>query len=332
MKLTYFQLEPHLAKQLAPIYIISGDELLLKQDAIHLIRKAAKKTGFSERVRITPEAGFDWETLYSLLYSASLSTEQRLFELDFRDIAPNKIAGKILQEYGERPSPDNLLLIDIGKIDDKIAKTAWYKSLEKNGIVVTVWPIPREQLPQWIHHRAKKYKLQFNPHAANLLADYTEGNLVATAQTIEKIYLLQPQKPIDADLIETVLADESRFTVFDFVDALIARNQPKALRILESLKQESIEPVLILWGITRELRLLAQYAEQLSQGLTYEQLFQKQRIFPRRQPSVRHFLTTFTVKDCWRHLSHAAEIDRVIKGAEKGDIWMSLQIFCLRLG
>jgi len=331
MKLTYFQLEPHLTKQLAAIYIISGEDILLKQDAIHLIRKAAKKAGFSERVRIAPEAGFDWEQLYSLLYSGSLLAEKRLFEIDFRDNAPNKTAGKILQEYADKTSPENILVIDMGKIDAAIAKSAWYKALEKNGIVVNIWPIPREQLPQWMINRARKYKLQLQPDAANLLADYVEGNLIAAAQTIEKIYLLKPQQPIDTDLIKSILTDESHFTIFDFIESVITGDKSRTLHILDTLKNEGVEPVLVLWGITRELRLLADYAQQIQNGLTLEQLFQQQRVFSRRQAGIRHFLNKFSAADCWRHLTHAADIDRIIKGAVAGDVWDSLQLLSLRL-
>ncbi|VVC76235.1 DNA polymerase III subunit delta [Aquicella siphonis] len=331
MKLTYFQLEPHLARQLAAVYIFSGDELLLKQDALSLLRKAARKAGFSGRVRIPPEAGFDWEQLYSLLYSTPLLAEKRLFELDFRDSGPNKAAAKILQEYAKNPVPDIILSLDTGKIDSKTAKSAWYQSLEKAGVVISLWPIPREQLPQWMIQRARKYKLSLQPDAAGLLADYVEGNLTAAAQAIEKIYLLQPQKPVDIELIQNVLTDESRFTLFDFIDSLIAGDTPRTLHVLEALRAEDTEPVLVLWGIARELRLLADYARRIREGCTYEQLFQQQRIFPRRQAAVRRFLDRFSAADCRGLLVHAAEIDRVIKGAVKGAAWDCLRLFCLRL-
>jgi DNA polymerase-3 subunit delta len=331
MKLTYFQLEPHLAKKMSPIYIVSGDELLLKQEAINLIRKAAKQAGFNERLRLTPEAGYDWEQLYTLLYSTGLFAEKRLIELDFRDSSPNKTASKILQEYGANPSLDAIVLLDIGKIDDKISRSAWYKALEKIGAVLTIWPIPREQLPQWIMNHAKKYKLQFNRDAAILLAEYIEGNLVAAAQAIEKVYLLQPQKSVDVEMVKHILTDESRFTVFDFIETMIARDKPRTLHILDNLKNEGTEPVLILWAITRELRLMADLAQQLKLGETYENLFQKYRIFARRQQAVKHFLSHCSAQDCWRYLSNAVEIDRIIKGAGTGNVWDALQMFCLRL-
>lgn len=331
MKLTSFQLEQHLAKTLAAIYIISGDELLLKQDAIRLIRAAAKQAGYSERIRIAPEAGFDWEQLYLILNSTSLLADKRLIELDFRDTTPNKAASTILQEYGNNPSKDNVLLIDIGKIDDKISRSAWYKALEKPGMVINIWPIPREQLPQWIMQRAKKYKIQMQQDAAVLLADYVEGNLIAAAQTLEKIYLLQPQTPVNADMIQSILTDESHYTIFDFVECVITRDKSRALHILDSLKNEGIEAVLILWGITRELRILADMARQIKQGSTCDTLFQSQRIFARRQPAIRQFLMRSTAENCWNYLMHAAEIDRIIKGAAPGDSWNALQLFCLRL-
>lgn len=331
MKLTYFQLEPHLAKQLASIYIISGDELLLKQDAFGLLRKAAKKAGFNERIRVSADTGHDGEELYSLLYSTPLFAEKRLLELDYRDSSPDKTAAKILQEYGKKPDPDLLLSLDIGKVDSKTAKCAWYQTLANAGVVISLWPIPREQLPQWIIQRARRYKLTLQPDAASLLADYVEGNLIAAAQAIEKLYLLQPKKTVDIELIQNVLTDESRFTLFDFIDSLIAGDLSRMLHILDALQSDDTEPVLILWGIARELRLLADYTRRIQEGTTHQQLFQQQKIFPRRQAAVRQFLDRFSSSDCRHLLVQAAELDRIIKGAVKGDAWDALRIFCLRM-
>jgi DNA polymerase-3 subunit delta len=331
MKLNFLQLEQHLAKTIAPIYIIGGEELLLKQDAIKLIRKTAKQAGYTERLRVTPGTDMEWDDLYNTLYANSLFAEKRLLELDCSNSAPTKPANELLQEYASKPSTDLIILIEVGKIDDKISRTAWYKAIEKAGMVVTLWPIPREQLPQWIMNRAKKYKLTIPPDAANCLADYVEGNITAASQTIEKLYLLKPDTAITVDLINTVLADESRFNVFDFIEQVIAGNQSRALHALDNLKNDGTEPILVLWGMTRELRILANLAQEVKQGVSYETLFQKHRIFFKRQTIVRQFLTKFTAEDCWHHLQHGLDIDRIIKGAAIGDAWDQLQLFCLRI-
>ena len=331
MKLNLAQLDTHLKKTLAPIYIIGGDELLLKQDALNLIRKTAKHIGFSERTRLTPDGGFDWDDLHNELYGTSLLAEKRIIELDLRSATPNKSANSVLQDYAAKPVSDHLLLIDISKIDDKISKSAWYKALEKAGVVINIWPIQRDQLPQWIINRTKKYKLSINLDAANLLAEHIEGNLSAAAQAIEKIYLLQPTQTIDTELVKALLTDESRFTIFDFLENLIAGNKTRSLHVLDNLKDEGVEPVLIIWGITRELRILANLAQQKAQGTPVEALLQSHRIFFGRQTAFRRFLNRASATDCWQLLTQAADIDRVIKGATPGNVWDSLQLFCLRL-
>src|SRR3990167_8320018 len=168
MKLNYFQLEMHLKNQLFPLYLISGEELLLKQDALTTLRLAAKKRGFDEQIRVAHEQGQE-EKLHHLLHTTSLFAEKQLIELNFRDGMPTQSIGKILQAYAKSPAENRILLIEIGKLDEKNSKSAWYQSLEKIGVAITVWPIPREQLPQWIQQRAKKYQLQFDQAALRLL-------------------------------------------------------------------------------------------------------------------------------------------------------------------
>ena len=49
MKLNPAQLGKHLQGALAPVYVVSGDEPLLCQEACDAIRQAARQQGFSER-------------------------------------------------------------------------------------------------------------------------------------------------------------------------------------------------------------------------------------------------------------------------------------------
>jgi len=331
MKLNYHDLKGHLANKLAAIYIVSSDDLFLKQDVIRQIRKTADQAGYKDRSRYIIESGFDWNALYSNLFSASLLTEKRFIELDARHAAPGKIGGEVLEAYAASPSPDTILIIDSKKIDDKIAKSAWYRACDKSGITIPLWPIPREQLPKWILQRAKSYKLDMTHDAAVLLSDYIEGNLAAAAQAIEKIYLLQHKQLIDASIVETILTDESQFSIFDFVESLISGNQKRALHILEHLKIEGTEPTLILWGITRELRMLDAMAQALKQGSNYETVFKQNRIFAKRQAAIRSFLGSKTSEDCRQLLCQAAKLDRMMKGALAGNVWDNFQFFCLRL-
>jgi DNA polymerase-3 subunit delta len=63
MQLRAEQLEAHLAKTLAPLYVIHGDEPLLALEAADAVRAAARARGYAEREVFTAERGFDWSEL-----------------------------------------------------------------------------------------------------------------------------------------------------------------------------------------------------------------------------------------------------------------------------
>ena len=178
--------------------------------------------------------------------------------------------------------------------------------------------------------RAKRYKLQMNRDAANLLTDYVEGNLSAAVQALEKIYLLQPTASIDAALIMQVFTDESRFSVFDFTENLLLGESKRTLRMLDNLEADGTEPVLILWSITRGIRLLADLMRKMTPGTSLENLLQTHRIFFRRQAAFRRFLTCRTVSDCWRLLKEAAVIASS-KAPYRAIVGMRYGCFCLRM-
>ncbi len=332
MKLAYQQLEQHLTKKLAGIYVLSGDELLLIQDAANFICNAAHKAGFTERTIIAAEANTDWgKILYSNVHNLSLLATKRIVKLNIVSTKLTAECSQILQDFAAKPPADTLLLVCMNKVDSKIEKTAWYQALEKNGIVIQIWPITAEQLPAWIKQRAQKSGLNITTEASALLANQVEGNLLAAAQEIEKLCLLSTTETIDNSAVEKLIADNARFDIFQLVDSALLGNSSRCLRILDNLKADDTEPPLVLWALARELRTLAEIAKQTKQGATLSSLFSKFRIWEKRQPSVRSFLQRHTRENCWQLLSQAAQIDRLIKGAEAGNTWDTLQRFAMNI-
>lgn len=331
MKISYQQLTQHLARQLAPIYLVSSDELLLAQEAIETIRQTARKAGFTERVCVTVE-NTDWGALlYANTHDLSLLATKRIVEINLSHIKSNAASHKILEDYALSPAADTLLIIQTAKLDKKIEKSCWYQALEKVGIILQIWPITTEQLPYWIMQRAKKINLSLTKHAAETLAVQVEGNLLAAAQEIEKLNLLQTDAILDQQTIENIVTDNAHFDIFNLVDSALSGKSKRCLRILQNLAAEDSEPTLILWALTRELRTLAEIAKQLKQGEKLPKLFEKFRIWEKRQPLVQAFLQRHTQQDCWELLINAAAIDRMIKGAERGNVWDELESWVLKI-
>ncbi len=332
MKLNYSQLSQHLTKQLSPLYIISSDEILLLQEAIECIRIAARKAGYNERTSLSIDSGSDWEKiLHTEAHSLSLFANKRIIELHLAEHKPNAAANKILHNLATKPLADTIFIISTNKTDSKTEQTKWYKTLETNGVAIQIWPITIDQLPSWIIQRAKKIGLTITPDAAKFLADQVEGNLLAADQEIEKLFLLNSKNIIDIQLIENTITDNAHFDIFTLVECALSGNSKRCLRILSNLQAEGLEPLLVLWALTRELRTLSDIAYQLKQGLTLQSLFAKHRIWEKRQPGVRRFLAKHTTQNCWEMLSQAANIDKMIKGARPGNVWNELQLVTLRM-
>ena len=123
MKLNPAQLGKHLQAGLAPVYVVSGDEPLLCQEAEDAIRAATRQQGFSERTVFHAEASFDWGLLYEAGASLSLFAEKRLIELRIANGKPGDKGTAAILEYLERPPQDTVLLISPPKLDGSTQKT-----------------------------------------------------------------------------------------------------------------------------------------------------------------------------------------------------------------
>jgi DNA polymerase III subunit delta len=332
MKLPYLQLSHHLTRKLAPIYLVTSDELLLAQETIDAIRTAAHLAGFTERVKITPESGSDWsELIYSDTHSLSLFSTKKIVEVNLALTKLNSTSGKLLAEYAMKPLADTLIIINTPKLDTKTEQSKWYQAIEKAGVVIPIWPLTREQLPTWMIQRAKKLNLTITKPAADRLASLVEGNILAASQEIEKLSLLQNNNTITEQLIDEVVTDHSHFDIFNLVDSALLGNTQRSLHILKNLAAENEEPALILWALVRELRMLEEMQQLQKKGQTLNDLFSQFRIWEKRKPSIRAFLQRHSLKSSWKILIHAAKIDRMIKGAENGHVWNELECFLIKL-
>jgi len=324
VKLRYEQLASHLQQALQPLYLLSGDEPLQLMEAADAIRHQARAQGFAEREVLHVEAGFDWNTLLAASGSLSLFAEQRLLELRLPGGKPGKEGSKALIEYAADPPPDTVLLISSGKLDRSAQNSKWYKALEAAGVTLQVWPVEPRALPGWVMQRMRARGMQPTPEAAQLLAERVEGNLLAAAQEVEKLRLLYGEGAIDAEQVEQGVADSARYDIFELVDTALLGDAPRTSRVIEGLRAEGVEPILVLWALLREIRALAQMAEELGEGAGIEAVMGQHRVWDKRKGPVRAGLQRHNLKRWLQLLRRGGRIDRMIKGSEPGNPWDEL--------
>ncbi|MGY4819557.1 DNA polymerase III subunit delta [Pseudomonas chlororaphis subsp. piscium] len=328
MKLAPAQLGKHLQGTLAPVYVISGDDPLLCQEAADAIRSAARQQGFDERQVFSADANFDWGTLLQAGASMSLFAEKRLLELRLPSGKPGDKGAAAFIEYCSRPAENTLLLISLPKLDGSAQKTKWGKALidGEQTQFIQIWPVDASQLPQWIRQRLSQAGLSASQDAVELIAARVEGNLLAAAQEIEKLKLMAEGGQITVETVQAAVADSARFDVFGLVDAILNGEAAHALRMLEGLRGEGVEPPVILWALSRELRALANMSLQYSQGTPLDKVFSQARppVWDKRKPLMSKALQRYSAPRWAQLLLDAQRIDAQIKGQAAGSPWSSL--------
>ncbi len=336
MKIYADQLINHLYRTLSPVYMIAGEELLLIQEAEEAISTAAQKANVSESIKFTIDSGFDWSLFQKSAENRSLFSDKQAIYLDLSAKKISDAGKKILVHFLQKSHLDKLLILRVGKLDAALQKTSWYKAAEKIGVVVPVWPLSSAQLLTWIQQRLNKVGLKIDQEGLQLLAMRTEGNLLATAQEIEKLSLLFPaseSSPIGlkAEEIEEATSNNARFNVFSLIDAIL-ENQPVAIvRILKTLETEGSEAILVLWVLRREAHQWAKWVSAIQNGQSLVQILTGNFMLEKRRPLIERALKKQTLENLYGCLQHAAHIDQVIKGAQPGAVWHELCILALSL-
>lgn len=331
MKLKPEQLEGHLSKALAPVYLITGDEPLIQLECADLIRAKARDKGYLDREVFHVEAGFNWDAVLASANSLSLFAEQKF--LDVRLSAkPNEAAAKALLSYCEAPPADTLLLVTAPKLDSAVLKTKWATALEKAGVLVQVWPLSDDQLPSWLGRRATSLGIRLESSAAQLLAQRVAGNLLAASQELEMLALLSGGQTITTDLIMDAVGEHARYDVYDLVRVAMLGRFADAVRILQHLQQEGAEPTLMLWAITRELRDLLSLMRLMRDGQNFDNACKQARIWPiQRQQPLKAASQRCRPPLLLNLLQEAQHLDALSKRGQDTMFWQELLLWISKL-
>lgn len=336
MEISSGQLNAQLRPPNRALYWVSGDDPLLMLEAGDAIRSFLRKQGFEQRDLFHVDKNFDWNNFFQLTSSLSLFAEKRVIELRFASAKPDEEGKKALQHFIDNPSADIAVMIIGPKLDKATTSTKWFGNLTANALLVKVWPLKREELPNWLNTRLKAAGISASRDAVAMLADRVEGNLLAAVQDIERIKLAYADnngtaKQLEASDIADFVSDNSRLTSYDLIDATLLGETSRAQKILQGLRAEGVHPLPILATFTRELDSLLPMLAQKEQGQTSEVIMRNARVWSNRKTAVKSSLARLSKSEAWQLLHHARLIDGAIKGMNLANPWDELSLLSLRL-
>ncbi len=266
MKIYANQISNTLKGGLAPCYLLFGDEPFQIDDCRLQIKQTAKQQGVEEFIRLSDDDQFEWDELIDHCQSMSLFSSSKVIELELTSGKMPKAGSDAIKQVVEQLSNETCLVIFGPKLESSQTRAAWFKSLDKLGVYIPVYDIDGNHLQRWLKEQLSKRKMQMSFDAQTYLLEFTAGNLLACAQELEKIAMaLGPVNIALAD-VKSLVADQSRYSVFQLLDQLWAGNAKQCIHTLERLKVEELEPNIILWALQKDVMLI----QQLNQAMTYQ--------------------------------------------------------------
>jgi DNA polymerase-3 subunit delta len=301
------QLPAQLAKGIAPLYVVTGDEPLLALEAADAIRIGARAAGYTDRKLFSVERSFDWGQVAAAGAGMSLFGDKTFIDLRIPGGKPGKDGAKALEAHARTAGAagtngDATTLITLPKLDRAQLGSAWFTALSQHGVTIQAQAVERSALPAWIGERLARQKQSADRETLAFIAGKVEGNLLAAHQEILKLGLLQPEGKLEFEAVRDAVLNVARYDVFKLSESWLENDWPRFRRMLDGLKGEGEAPPLVLWAMADDIRALA----KLRRG---EKVWKGPRLplYERKAKSVRP-------AQIGNALKHAAAIDRLIKG------------------
>ncbi|MBK7793765.1 MAG: DNA polymerase III subunit delta [Betaproteobacteria bacterium] len=331
MEINVRKLPEHLERTLAPIYVVHGDEPLLAIEAGDAIRAAARRHGCDEREVLVAERDFRWDSFLAAGANMGLFGGRKLVDLRIPGGKPGTEGARALQAYGERPNPDQVLLVTLPRLDRAAQASGWFTALAAAGVAVAVYPLERDDLPGWIAGRLARQQQRAGSETLSFLADRCEGNLFAARQEIEKLGLLLPAGEVAHDAVLQAVADVARFDVFQLSEAWLTGDAARAIRIIVALEAEGEGIQLLLWQLGEDVHALAAIHAAMAAGTPAATAVRNARVWGKRQAAMERAARRLRPDAVLPLLQGLARLDALSKGIGRGNAWDDLQSLAMAL-
>lgn len=300
-----------------PVYLIHGYDAWQSIDALQKINAqfgGTKKYYFANFAQFIQ---FN-QTNKSEIFNKDLFCESQINKLIEISIGNGKFTKPQLQELNNLLNnlniTNNLVVILIAdKLDKTAFNSSWFKIVAEIGIVIVTKNLSKASMQNWAIAQFKKANLNITNDALIKFVNIHQNNLMDAKQSIDKLSIIfakqTTQNIIDTEkLLKFIDVDGSKNSIFDLQNALAIRHTEQIISILNNLKEQAQEEILILWAIIQEIKNSFSKTTNLINQFKLANLFQK-----------------------------AAEIDLAIKNIELsgsnnyGYIWSLIIDLCLGL-
>lgn len=329
MQIKQQMLAQHAAKKIAPCYVLIGQDNYLLEESFSTIKAALKKIGEYDEKIMSIQSAEDWNTIAEEANSYSLFADIVLLNIFYDKKTIDAAGKKVLTHYLNSVNSRCFIIIRAPNVPAK--QLQWLVNSDQATVVVA-YPLHSDAMKQWIGNELKKKSMLFEPQVPDLIHQYTQGNMLACAQVIEKLTLTHdPGSTINSSQALEHLSDQCDHNLFELIDACLLGQADKAVHILRQAANNKTETTLVLWMLTQEVRILIQLSNLMQRKVDFKTATSQLKIWAQRVNLYQSSLRRMNRNALPTLLLYCQAIDERIKSNLNTQVWNALEKLSISL-
>ncbi len=272
--MNYWELSRRIERGLIePLYLFSGEENYLKEEAIKKIKDIIVNPNLAEfNYEVLYGKDIDISTIINKAQTLPLMAKRRLMVI--KDVEQLKHKENLIS-YLKNPLLTTCFIFIVKEID---RRNKFYSIFDEQKKVI-FWPLFDNEMERWIRNKIKKAGKGITQEAILYLKEMMGNNLTILNNELEKIIIYTGEKSnIEEKDVEEVMGGEKENTIFSLIDTMMRKKQQESLKIFAYLFREGEAPTKILFHLAQQFKTLWRVKILLSKNYSSFQIRESLRI------------------------------------------------------
>ena len=308
-------------------FLITGGELILKQEVVEIILVKLKSAGFNEKVSISQDELERMQEIASRNMGGSLFQENLILHIKHTSGKfPEKI--KLFLEDAEIFNSPNIALIVESSIEKTPASGTWIKNFDANGLIINCSKLKIMEEKIWLKRQLNFLPKDLLPIFGSSIFQNNEANLLGQKNeaSLLKLLFLNQDKMSEAKTDHIIFG--SGISAFELEDLLLNRDFKKALKTINFMKEHDRQnSAPIIWIIAK---VINSCLESLKSSNKKSALINS-GVWSSKINLYLNLIKEATAKEFLSLNEEILKVDLINKGLMRAETWEQIERVILKL-
>ena len=308
-------------------FLITGGELILKQEVVEIILVKLKNAGFNEKVSISQDELERMQEIASRNMGGSLFQENLILHIKHTSGKfPEKI--KLFLEDAEIFNSPNIALIVESSIEKTPASGTWIKNFDANGLIINCSKLKIMEEKIWLKRQLNFLPKDLLPIFGSSIFQNNEANLLGQKNEVSllKLLFLNQDKMSEAKTDHIIFG--SGISAFELEDLLLNRDFKKALKTINFMKEHDRQnSAPIIWIIAK---VINSCLESLKSSNKKSALINS-GVWSSKINLYLNLIKKATAKEFLSLNEEILKVDLINKGLMRAETWEQIERVILKL-